>query len=137
MREAPGLARAAVNGDAHVDDVADLAEEVVEFAVGHVEGHVADEEGAGGGGGAGRVAVGAREERGAGGGVLDGEGAAFEGFVVEGFDGLGGGGGGGEVYVAETVGVGVLDWGFCVCVCVRGCRGSVVWCLIGFWVVLF
>lgn len=104
MREATRLARAAIDRDAHVDDVADFAEEVVEFAVGHVEGHVADEEGAGGGGGAGGVAIGAREERAAGSGVLDGEGAAFEGFVVEGFDGLGGGGGGGEVYVAETVG---------------------------------
>lgn len=122
MREAARLARAAIDGDAHVDDVADFAEEVVEFAVGHVEGHVADEEGAGGGGGAGGVAVGAREERGARGGVLDGEGAAFEGFVVEGFDGLGGGGGGGEVYVAETVGVVRLG-----VFCVRGCRGCRGW----------
>lgn len=86
MRETPWLACSSVDCHAHVDDVADLAEEVVELAVGHVEGHVADEEGAGGGrgvGGAGAERVGA----GAGGGVLDGQATAFEGLVVVIFDG--------------------------------------------------
>lgn len=103
MREPPGLTRPSINRNPYIDDIADFAEQVIEFAVGHVEGHVADEEGAGWGGGAVGVAVRAGEEGGARGGVLDCEAAAFEGLGVEGLDCEGGGGGGGEVYVAETV----------------------------------
>lgn len=102
MREASRLAGAAVDGDAHVDDVPDLAEEVVELAVGHVEGHVADEEGAGGWSGLRRAPGGNAPGGGAGGGVLDVETAAFEFLVVEGGDGGVGGVLGGEVYVGES-----------------------------------
>lgn len=42
--EAAGLAGATVDGDAHVEHVPDLAEQVVEVAVAHLERHVADEE---------------------------------------------------------------------------------------------
>lgn len=49
MRESSRLARAAVDGDADVNDVCDVAEELVEVCVGHLEGEVADEEGLGGG----------------------------------------------------------------------------------------
>lgn len=112
MREAPRLPRAAVNGDAHVDHVADLAEELVEFAVRHVEGHVADEEGAGRGGG-GLVAV-ALDGGVAGLGVLDGEAAAGEGLVVIVADGGGGGFGVGEVHVAEPAGGMAVRWIGCI-----------------------
>lgn len=104
--EPPRLARSSVNRHAHVDDVADFAEEVVELLIGHVEGHVADEEGAGGVvEGAGSKVAG--DEGLTRGGVLDCEDAAFEGLAVKGVDGVGGGFLGGEVYVAETVGRGV------------------------------
>jgi hypothetical protein len=42
--EASGLAGSPVNGNTHVHDVANVAEEVVQVLVGHLEGHVADEE---------------------------------------------------------------------------------------------
>lgn len=42
--EAPGRAGAAVDGDTDVNDVLDIFEHVVEILVGHLEGHVADEE---------------------------------------------------------------------------------------------
>lgn len=112
MGEPPRLARASVDGDAHVDDVADLAEELVQLAVRHIEGHVADEEGARGladacgaaaaGAGEAVVAAGAGGG-GAGAGVLDGEAPAGEGGVVVVADGGRGGVDRGEVHVAETV----------------------------------
>lgn len=45
MCETSGLSGSSINGDTHVDHIADTAEEVVEITVGHLEGHVADEEG--------------------------------------------------------------------------------------------
>lgn len=99
MREPSRLACPSVNRDANINDVSDLAEEVVEFAVGHVVGHVPNEEGAAGGG-EGMVAGGTG---GALGGELDAEAAAFEGLVVVVFDGVGGGGDIREVYVAKAV----------------------------------
>lgn len=103
MRKTPGLPRATVNGNAHVDDVAHLAEELVQLAVRHVKGHVADEEGAGGFVGAVDGAPGGAGGGGAGLGVLDGEAPAREGGVVVVADGGRGGVDGHEVHVAETV----------------------------------
>lgn len=48
MRETPGLSRPSVNRHPDVDDVLDFSEEVVQVAIAHVKGHVADEEGPGG-----------------------------------------------------------------------------------------
>lgn len=101
MREPSRLARPSVNGDADIDDVSDLAEEVVEFAVGHVEGHVPDEEGAGWL--RNTIVAGAKGRLAAYGGELDGEAAAFERLVVVVVDGALGGGYVGEVYVGEAV----------------------------------
>lgn len=47
MGESSGKASLAVDGDPHVDDIADVFEEVIEFPVAHVEGQVADIEGLG------------------------------------------------------------------------------------------
>lgn len=104
MGESPRLARAPVNRHADIDYIFDLAEEVVEVAVGHVEGHVADEEGAGGG-----VVWAVWAGDGAGGaldGVLDAEAAAFEVLEVVFLDGGGGGFGGGVFDVAVSGGGG-------------------------------
>lgn len=49
MSESSRLAGATVNGDADVDDVGDVAEQLVQVGVGHLKGQVADEEGLGGG----------------------------------------------------------------------------------------
>lgn len=46
MRKTPRLASPPIDSDAYIRDVANFAEDVVEFAVGDVEGHVTDEEGA-------------------------------------------------------------------------------------------
>ena len=49
--EASGLAGPAVDGDTDVNDVANVAEKVVQVLVGHLERHVADEDGLGRGAG--------------------------------------------------------------------------------------
>lgn len=80
MGEPPRLTRSPINRHANIDDVADFAEEAVEFAVGNIEGHVADEEGAR------RIrkllSTGSAGARAVVGGVLDVKTAAFEGLVV-------------------------------------------------------
>ena len=96
MGEAPRLSRAAVDGDADVDDVGDVAEELVEVLVGHLEGKVADEEGLGWG------------VLGLGGGallghVVDDQAAALEDGLVALFDRLGGGVDVCELNVAESI----------------------------------
>ncbi len=104
MGESPRLARAPVNGHTDIDDIFDLAEQVVEVAVGHVKGHVADEEGAARG-----VVWAVWAGDGAGGaldGVLDTEAAAFEVLEVVFLDGGGGPFGVGEFDVAVPVGEG-------------------------------
>lgn len=47
VRETTWLASAAINGYPHINDVAHFAEEVAQVLVGHLEGHVANEEGLG------------------------------------------------------------------------------------------
>lgn len=84
MHEAKELSRLALDSDAHVDDVVDGAEKLVELAVGHVEGEVTDVERT-----SGRL-VGAAQCR-VGLGELDDDAAAFEDLRVHGFDGTGGG----------------------------------------------
>lgn len=103
MGETSRLAGSPINGDADIDDVADFPEEAVEFAVGDVEGQVADEEGAAGVGFADAV-IGEAGRTAALVGEGDGEAAAFEHLLVEGVDGCLGGGGGVEGYVAEAGG---------------------------------
>lgn len=101
MREPSRLARSPINRHPDINHVSDFAEQVIEFAIRHVEGHVADEEGSGWGRG-----FGAGAERGGAcalRGVLDGEAAAFEWLVIVHLDGLGGCLLGGEGYVAEPV----------------------------------
>jgi hypothetical protein len=44
VSESSWLASAAVNSDTDIDDIADVAEELVEICVGHLEREVADEE---------------------------------------------------------------------------------------------
>jgi hypothetical protein len=110
MRESSRLTSPTINRNTHIDHVADAAEEVVKIAIRHLEGHVPDEEGLGGGILRARGAFGAGFEFGGlEGGVLHGEAAAFEELLVEGFDGFGGGLGGFEVDVAEAAEV--LVWG--------------------------
>ena len=94
MHEAEELAGFALDGDADVDDVVDGAEEVVEFAVGHVEGEVTDVERAGG-----RL-VGAPQGS-VGLGELDDDAPAFEDLRVHGLDGAGGGFDGVHGYVTK------------------------------------
>lgn len=45
--EASWLTSPSVNGDSHINNVLDIAEQVIEIFVGHVEGHVANEKGLG------------------------------------------------------------------------------------------
>ncbi len=105
MREASWLARTSINRNSHINHVLDLSEQVVQVAVAHVEGHVADEEGFRG------SVEGAVGEGGAGEGAgaffrdaeLNGEAAAFEVLEVVEFDGFGGGFDGFKLYVAESV----------------------------------
>lgn len=105
MREPPWLSRSAINGNTNINHIADAAEKVVEIAVSHLEGHVADEKGLGRGILRLAGAVGAGFQlRGLEGGVLDGEAAAFEELLVEGCDGFRGRFGGFEVDVAESRG---------------------------------
>jgi hypothetical protein len=113
MREPSRLSRSAINGNTNIDHIADAAEEVVEIAVSHLEGHVADEKGLGG-----RIlrlagAVGAGFQlRGLEGGILDGKAAAFEELLMQGFDGFRGRFGGFEVDIAESKGA-VRVWMEC------------------------
>lgn len=110
MCEPSRLSRPAINGNANIDHIADAAEEVVEIAVSHLEGHVADEKGLGGGVPRQAKAVRARFQlRGLEGGVLDGEAAAFEELLVEGCDGFRGRVGGFEVDIAESRGCQGMD----------------------------
>lgn len=44
MRKPSGLTGSSVNGDSNIDDVADTSEKIVEITVGHLEGHVANEQ---------------------------------------------------------------------------------------------
>ena len=82
--EAAGLACTAVDGDTNVGDVLDVAEEVVKVLVGHLEGHVADEEDI-----AGRVVRRLGTASGGGSNLveLDDEVAALEDLHVEALDG--------------------------------------------------
>lgn len=89
MRKASWLAGSSVNGDTDVNDILDLAEEIVEVLIRHLEGHVADEEGF-------RRRVPGSEARSVAGpffleGVLDEHAAALEDLLVEGLHGFGGG----------------------------------------------
>lgn len=79
MSEAPGCSSATVDGDADVDNVLHATEHVVEVLVGHLEGHVADEDGLGRESGA----VGARVPARLGLVVLDNEAAAFKYLKIE------------------------------------------------------
>lgn len=95
MTETAGLASASVDGDADVADTVDAAEQIAQVAVGHFVGHVANEEGVGGG----KTVV----ERGPSSvGVGDDDAATFVVGHVEFFDGSGGGFGVLELDVAET-----------------------------------
>ena len=93
MREAPWLACPPVNRHPDINHVLDLPKKIVQIAIAHVEGHVADEEGSGWrvlralftGGHAGRTEVAATERK------LDGEAAAFEVLQVVELDGALGG----------------------------------------------
>lgn len=96
MSESSRLAGAAVNGDADVDDVGDVAEELVQVGVGHLKGQVADEEGLGGG------VLGLDGVAGLG-HVVDDEAAAFEDGLVALLDGVAGGLDVFEFNVAESV----------------------------------
>lgn len=94
--EAPRLAGAAIDCDAHVDHIPDAAEQVVQVAICHLERHVADEEGLGGrilgslGSLSSRAARAARVHFFAGVcGVLYDEATAFEELLVQGGNGVG------------------------------------------------
>ena len=109
MGETSWLTGTSINGNAHIDDVLDASEERVEVAVGHFEGHVANEEGFGRWverflwtfctTKAGALAV---QLAGRICGVLDGEAAAFEELLIQGLDGFSGGGDGFEVDVSKS-----------------------------------
>lgn len=45
MRETSWLAGSAVDGDSNIDDITNTTEQVVQIAIGHFEGHVANEQG--------------------------------------------------------------------------------------------
>ena len=111
MGETSGLAGSTINRNADVDDILDAAEECVEIAVGHFEGHVADEEGFGG-----RVQGlpwSACRIASLGGlgihcaacvcGVLDGQATAFEELLIQCLDGFGGRRDGFEVHISKSV----------------------------------
>ena len=112
MCETPRLSRPSINRNTHINHIPHISEQGVEVAVRHVEGEVADEEGArrvSGVGGAGCVGVigsiagtgvGAG---GAGHGVLDCKPAAFEGLEIFVADGEFGGRLIGEGYVGKAV----------------------------------
>ena len=84
MRESSRLSGTAINSNTDIDDVGDVAEQLVQVGIGHLEGEVADEEGLGGGvlGLDGRARLGH---------VVDDEAAAFEDGLVALVDGVAGG----------------------------------------------
>lgn len=84
VSESTWLAGAAVNGNTDVNDVLDIAEQLVQVGVGHLEWEVADEEGLGWGV---LGTVGLRVDH-----VVNDHAAAGEEGIVEVLDGLGGGG---------------------------------------------
>lgn len=96
MCESSRLAGAAVNSDADIDHVGDVAEQLVQVGIGHLEGEVADEEGLGGG------VLGLDGVAGLG-HVVDDEAAAFEDGLVALLDGVAGGLDVFEFDVAESV----------------------------------
>lgn len=98
VRESSRLSRAAINSNTDVDDVGDVAEQLVQVCVGHLEGEVADEEGLGGG------VLGLDDRAGLGHVVYD-QAAAFEDGLVALLDGVAGGFDVFEFDVAESVGV--------------------------------
>ena len=104
MRETSWLASPSINRNADIDHIADSAEHVVQIAVRHLEGHVADKKGLGGRFKrlVGAVRALAFELGRLKSGVLHGETAAFEELLMKGLDGLGRGFGGLEVDVAEA-----------------------------------
>ena len=85
VRKAARLARSPVNGHAHVRDVRNAAEQVVEVLVRHLKRHVADEERSGG-----RVLAAGRHLPRPRHGVLHDDATAFVRLHVHRFDGLGG-----------------------------------------------
>lgn len=84
VSESTWLTSAAVNGNTDVDDVLDIAEQLVQVGVGHLEWEVANEESLGWGV---LGTVGLRVDH-----VVDDHAAAGKEGVVEVLDGLGGGG---------------------------------------------
>ena len=98
VRKATRLACSPINGHAHIDDVGDAAEQVVEILVRHLERHVADEERLGG-----RVLATSGLRARLGHGVLHDDATAFEALHVHRFNGFGGAGGVVEFDVAETM----------------------------------
>ena len=117
MRKTPWLARSPVNCHPNIDHILDLPEEVVQVAVTHVEGHVANEEGLGRGihgasaliaaiSAAGTASTGATD---AAKGVLHGEAAAFKVLEVVELNGFGGRFDGVELYVAKAVAMKISD----------------------------
>lgn len=84
VSESTWLAGAAVNGNTDVNDVLDIAEQLVQVGVGHLEWEIADKEGLGWGV---LGTVGLRVDH-----VVDNHAAAGEEGVVKVLDGLGGGG---------------------------------------------
>lgn len=102
MRKSPRLASPPINSDAHICNVTDFAEEVIKFAVGDLEGHVADEEGARGVGSAHTRGAFGPDRRSALVGEGDGQSPAFKNLGVKGGNGGLGGGHVGEGYVTKS-----------------------------------
>ncbi len=108
MREAPRLARPPIDRNPHINDILDTPEQIIQIAIAHVEGHVADEESlcrfvegaVGYSAGVVAVLVGLATVD----GILDCEAAALEVLEVVKFDGFSCGGDVLECYVAESDG---------------------------------
>ena len=45
MRETPRLSRPPINRNPHVNNILDPPEQIIQIAIAHVKGHVADKEG--------------------------------------------------------------------------------------------
>jgi hypothetical protein len=103
MRKTSRLACPPINRNPHINDVADAAEQIREVAIGHLEGHVADEKGFGGWvHGLVLFHIGVELVADAG-GVLDRDAPALEERHVGALQGAVGGFLGREVNVAESV----------------------------------